>query len=197
VQGLGNPAVPPWLLSPSSPPWLGSRLAPPGSLIPPALPWAVVIHPTHQDSTPPALPCPSGSVRLLHPSGSTAAYWNHLFHLSPPDPPRHPGSSARCFRLCLLCHCQSTLKLSALPPPRPLLRLAPPWVIIMAVAWVPPGSSCSKSTLVPPVVSLVPPFVISTQDSVCRPPPGCPSSSQASSQVSIYASLCCCLRHEA
>ncbi len=36
----------------------------------------------------------------------------------------------------------------------------------------------------------VPP-VVSTVDSVCRSPPGCPSSSSASSQVPTHPSLCC------
>ncbi|KAI2657363.1 Spectrin beta chain, non-erythrocytic 5 [Labeo rohita] len=54
-----------------TPPRPDSSLAPPGSLVPPAPPWAVVaVHPAPWDSTSPALPLPSGSVRLLHPSDS-------------------------------------------------------------------------------------------------------------------------------
>ncbi len=48
-------------------------LAMPGSLICPAPPWSGVDHPAPQDSTPPAAPRPSsGSVRLLHPLGSSS-----------------------------------------------------------------------------------------------------------------------------
>ncbi|KAL0195717.1 hypothetical protein M9458_009289, partial [Cirrhinus mrigala] len=37
-----------------------------------------------------------------------------------------------------------------LPPPWLLPPSAPPWATIMAVAWVLPGSSCSRSLLSPP-----------------------------------------------
>ncbi len=63
-----DPAAPPWLLAPSSPLWPISPPGPPGSLVPPAPPWLVVDHLSHRDSTPPAAPRPSGSVRLLPPS---------------------------------------------------------------------------------------------------------------------------------
>ncbi len=43
--------------------------APPQSSVIPAPPWSVVDHPPPWDSTPPATPRPSGSVRLLHPLG--------------------------------------------------------------------------------------------------------------------------------
>ncbi len=68
-----DPSAPPWLLAPSSPPWPVIPLAPPGALVPPAPPWSVVDHPPPRGSTPLALLplCPSGSVRLLLPSGST------------------------------------------------------------------------------------------------------------------------------
>ncbi|KAI2651813.1 hypothetical protein H4Q32_014566 [Labeo rohita] len=60
-----DPSAPPWLLAPSSPPWPGSPLSPPGSLVHPAQPWAVAVHPAPRDSTPPASPRPSGSTSVL------------------------------------------------------------------------------------------------------------------------------------
>ncbi|KAL0199755.1 hypothetical protein M9458_002942, partial [Cirrhinus mrigala] len=46
---------------------------------------------------------------------------------------------------------------------------APPWVLLLQV---PPVSIWS--TLVPPVVSLAPPSIVFTQNSVCYPPPRYP-----------------------
>ncbi len=43
----------------------------------------------------------------------------------------------------------------------------------------------------PLVSSLAPPSIVSPWNSVCQPPPGCPSSSRASSQVPTRPSLCC------
>ncbi len=71
---------------------------------------------------------------------------SHLFCRGPPDPPRHPGSSALRLRLGLLRH---HLESSAHPPPWLLPPSVPPWVAVMAVAWVPPGSACSKPLLSP------------------------------------------------
>ncbi|KAL0172994.1 hypothetical protein M9458_033305, partial [Cirrhinus mrigala] len=77
-----DPAVPPWLLAPSSLPWPSSPLAPlapPGSLVLPVLPWAVVVHPAPRDSTPLAPP----SLRLhrgLTDPCLRISRWSHLFH---------------------------------------------------------------------------------------------------------------------
>ncbi|KAL0199709.1 hypothetical protein M9458_002896, partial [Cirrhinus mrigala] len=123
-------AAPPWPLAPSSLPWPGSPLAPLGSLIPPAPSWSGVNHPVPRDSTPLASPRPSVS---LAPSGSAippAPPWSSVA----PDPPAPPPSVG-------------PLESSVLPPPWLLPLSAPPWAIIMAVAWVPSGSSCSKSLL--------------------------------------------------
>ncbi|KAL0191930.1 hypothetical protein M9458_010226, partial [Cirrhinus mrigala] len=56
--------TPPWSFDQSSPPWPVISLAPPDSLVPLPLPWSVVEYPLPPDSTPPALPHPSKSVRL-------------------------------------------------------------------------------------------------------------------------------------
>ncbi|KAL0151228.1 hypothetical protein M9458_053419, partial [Cirrhinus mrigala] len=153
-----EPAAPSWLLVPSFPPWPGSPLAPPGSLIPLAPPWAVYINPSPWDSTPQAPP----SLRLhLGPLSQRVHHGlpdphlrigcrRHLFHLFLLDSPRHPGSLALCLGFHLLCcRWSAPLETSALPPPWLLPLSAPPWVVIMAMAWVPPGSSCSKSLLSP------------------------------------------------
>ncbi|KAL0164426.1 hypothetical protein M9458_040179, partial [Cirrhinus mrigala] len=66
-----DPGTPSWLLARSSPLW---PVGPPGSLIPPAPPWSVIDRPPPWDSTPPALPHSSSSVRLLLPFGSTTAF---------------------------------------------------------------------------------------------------------------------------
>ncbi len=81
-----------------------------------------------------------------------------LPNLGPPDLPRRPCSSSL------------RLHLGLLPPPSPLPSpwLLPPsaplWAAVMAMAWVPPGSSCSSSLLSSPsfIASLV---------SVCPLPP--------------------------
>ncbi|KAI2667475.1 DNA-directed RNA polymerase subunit beta' [Labeo rohita] len=90
---------------------------------------------------------PSGSVRLLHPSSSwihayvsvSGAISSSALRLSVPrnPPPPAPPPSV------------GPQESSVLPPPWLLPLLAPPWVDIMAVAWVPPGSSCSKFVLSP------------------------------------------------
>ncbi|KAL0187879.1 hypothetical protein M9458_014978, partial [Cirrhinus mrigala] len=66
-----DPAAPLCLLAPSTLPWPGSPLAPLGSPVPPTPPWSGDDHPASRDSTLPAAPCPSGSVRLLYLFGST------------------------------------------------------------------------------------------------------------------------------
>ncbi|KAI2649220.1 Speckle targeted PIP5K1A-regulated poly(A) polymerase [Labeo rohita] len=67
IRSSGSTMTPSSLLSTVA----GSPLAPLGSLILLTLPWPGVDYPAPRDSTPPALPRPSGSVRLLHPFGST------------------------------------------------------------------------------------------------------------------------------
>ncbi len=107
-----DPAAPPWLLAPSSPPWPVSPLAPLGSLVPPALPWSVVVHSVasglHSSRCASSLWLRQAphSLRLLLGPLSLRLHLclpdprlSHLFHLGPPDPPCHPGSSA--LRLCL------------------------------------------------------------------------------------------------
>ncbi|KAL0164257.1 hypothetical protein M9458_040010, partial [Cirrhinus mrigala] len=153
-----DPVAPPWLLAPSSLLWPSSPLAPPGSLVPPAPPWSVIDHPLPRDSTPTALLHPSGSFspllslrlhlgplslwlhRHLSDPHLRISHRCHLFHLGPPDPPRHPGSLALPHALPLS---------AARSTPWVLSLSAPLWVSIMAVAWVTPGSFCSKSLLSP------------------------------------------------
>ncbi|KAI2651247.1 hypothetical protein H4Q32_019292 [Labeo rohita] len=83
-----NPAAPSWVLALSSLPWPSSPLAPPASLILLALPWSVIIHPSPQDSAPPASPRPSVSpgpsfsIPLAPPWSSVA--------LAPPWPYGYP-----------------------------------------------------------------------------------------------------------
>ncbi len=112
------------------------------------------------------------------PSGSSVLPWLIGSPSSPQaPPPLAPPSSV------------GPLESSALTPPQILPPSAPPWATIMAVAWVLPGSSCTKSLLAPPSVwspldhpvsSLAPSSIVSTLDPVSRPPPGSPSSTKAS-----------------
>ncbi|KAI2655695.1 Chromatin-remodeling ATPase INO80 [Labeo rohita] len=119
----------------------------PSSLVLPAPPWTVFDHPS-----PPASGCTSSLWlrQALHPFSSTCCSgFTVTFHLSPPDPPRHSGSSA--LRLCLgLLHRYQPvgpLELSTLPHPWHLPQSTPPLFAFLAVAWVPPGSFCSKFLL--------------------------------------------------
>ncbi|KAL0169052.1 hypothetical protein M9458_037274, partial [Cirrhinus mrigala] len=132
------------------------------------------------DST--GLPRPSGSaLGCRHPSCASGLLW---LHQAPPS----LGST-------LVLGCSSSTAASwssALPPPWLLPLSVLPWVAIMAVAWVPPGSSCSKSLLFPsglpwsllssPWVLLFPLWLLPlsslprTHPPVRHPPPECPSS---------------------
>ncbi|KAL0168341.1 hypothetical protein M9458_036563, partial [Cirrhinus mrigala] len=107
-----------------------------------------------RDSTPLAMPCPSGSVRLLLPT--LVALVPQRPSGSPPPPrllepfalPWPSGSSAPCWLI-------GSLSLSWAPPapPRqPFLHYGSslPWVTFMAAEWVLPGFSCSKSLLSSP-----------------------------------------------
>ncbi|KAL0179180.1 hypothetical protein M9458_024622, partial [Cirrhinus mrigala] len=130
-----DPAAPPWVLAPSFPPWPGSPLDPPGSLVPPALPWSGLQSSGFASSL--------GSTLVLCCFGSTAAFWI-----------RASTSVASAIG--------STSVLQAPPPPAPLLpfsSMAPLSVNSnvgrhhgcgLGPAWVPPGSSCSKSLLSSP-----------------------------------------------
>ncbi|KAI2659921.1 Glucans biosynthesis protein G [Labeo rohita] len=88
------------------------------------------------------------------------------FHFSPLDPPRHPGSLALC--LGLLCHLRlrrwfGPLESSVFPPPWLLPQLAPLWVPITDVAWVPPSAAGSKSLLSSPLPPSSPPWTLSPE----------------------------------
>ncbi|KAL0179980.1 hypothetical protein M9458_025422, partial [Cirrhinus mrigala] len=97
------------------------------------------------------------------PSRSSSSPWL----ISSPSPPRAPQPPAP--------PSVGPLELSPVPSPWLLPPLAPPWVVIMAVAWVQPGSSCSKFLLSspwllppsdPPCLLLFPPWLL--------PPPSAP-----------------------
>ncbi len=100
---------------------------------------------------------------------------SHPFRRGSPDPPRHPGSPA--------LH----LYLGAPPLPAPPPSVSPwsrqpflthgfflcqrhPWVAIMAVAWVPPGTTCSNSLLAFPLFSLGS-FLHHCHPGICLPTP--------------------------
>ncbi|KTG39807.1 hypothetical protein cypCar_00024495 [Cyprinus carpio] len=145
-----DPSAPPWLLALSSLPWPGSPLALPGSLVPLALPWSGVDHPAPWDSSGFASSiCPSGSIRLLHPLGSysvalaplrpsgstpscqspapsallrTSETSTSPWIIGSPSPPRGPPPPAQ---LPLV----GTLESAAIPPPRLLSPLSPPWTL--------------------------------------------------------------------
>ncbi|KAL0181207.1 hypothetical protein M9458_023613, partial [Cirrhinus mrigala] len=190
-------------LSPIGPP---PPPPPPGSLVPPAPPWSVVDPPSAQDS---ALPAPrrsilTGSFGLLPPSSSTLVL-SHSGSALPdssaspwlvgsPSLPRTPPPPAFSLSVGLL---ESATR----PPPWLLPPLAPPWPAIMAVAWVPPGSSCSKSLLSSPwlITPLSPPWTLFVVllPGVCPPlePPlvlsACLPASPLRSPVTIPHPLLC------
>ncbi|KAI2646725.1 Endocytosis protein end4 [Labeo rohita] len=119
------------------------------SLVPPASPWSDINHPSPLDSTPPTWLHPSGPPALSgssvapappRPSGSTAPSRS-------PEPSVLPQPSRSSSSPWLLSRLLCLRQASALPPPWCFPPLAPPWVAIMAVAWVPPSSSCFKSLL--------------------------------------------------
>ncbi|KAL0159362.1 hypothetical protein M9458_043087, partial [Cirrhinus mrigala] len=125
-----------WLEDPSSlppacesqtPPWLLAPSSPPWPISPPALALS-------GSSFPPAPPWSSVAPALSWPSGSSVSPWL----VGSPSSNRAPPSVALA------------LESSALPP----LWLLPPsaskWVALVAAAWVPSGSSCSKSLLSSP-----------------------------------------------
>ncbi|XP_073687784.1 protein NLRC3-like [Garra rufa] len=107
-----------------------------------------------------------GCASFLCPTGSVTVLPSFQVHLGPMSaPPRPPGSTALCrspVRLFSLSPwifsspspprappppLVGPLESSALPPSWLLPLSAPPWAIIMTVAWVPPGYFCSKSLL--------------------------------------------------
>ncbi|KAI2661543.1 hypothetical protein H4Q32_007170 [Labeo rohita] len=163
------------LEDPLSPPPASESRTPPQPIDPlPPLPRGPVVHWLHwapsslrlhlglsssilrlRDSTPLASPRPSVTSASPRPPGSTAPH-----QLPEPSvPPRPSGSSSSPWVIDCPSPPQTPpppalppvgpLEISALPPPWHLPLSASPWVIIIAVAWVPPGSSCSKSLLSP------------------------------------------------
>ncbi|KAL0164205.1 hypothetical protein M9458_039958, partial [Cirrhinus mrigala] len=138
-------------------PLLQLHLIPPalsGSFTPPAPPWSSGPAPPRPPGSTPPRQSPETSVPP-RPSGSSSSPGS----LSSPraSPPPTPLPSV------------GPLESSALPPPWLLPLSVPLWVIIMAVAWVPPGSSFSKSLLSPtgPAWSLL-------SSPLLLPPSGCP-----------------------
>ncbi len=112
-------------------------------------------HEEHQlKPTPPAAPRPSIPPDLSGSSVPLALSWSSVAHLawpsrsssSPwlvgsPSPPWAPPTPALPLSV-------APLELSGLPPPWLIPPLVPPWVAFMGpAAWVPPGSSCSKSSM--------------------------------------------------
>ncbi len=196
-----DPVAPPRLLAPSPPPSPIDPPAPPGSLVPPAPPWSGIDLPSPQDSSPLAAPrrsippAPLGSFLPSAPPGSSVAPAPPRISGAPPSPwsPEHsappwpPGSSASPWLV------GSPSPPRAPPPPAPpplvgpwsrrpsllhgfLPPSAPPWAIIMAVAWVLPGSSCSGSLQSPPwLLPPSPPLSLSAGPLPgVRPPPELP-----------------------
>ncbi len=164
-----DPVAPPRLLAPSPPPSPINPPAPPGSLVPPAPPWSGIDPPSPQDSSPLAAPrrsvppAPLGSFLPSAPPGSSVAPapprisgalpspWSP----EPSAPPWPPGSSASPWLVGSPPRAPppplvGPLESAAITPPWLLPPSAPPWAIIMAVAWVLPGSSCSGSLQSPP-----------------------------------------------
>ncbi len=84
---------------------------------------------------------------LLPPPISPAT--SALPPLLPGSPSAHPQPTILAVGSPRVFPSPSAIMLSALPPPWHLPPSAPPWATIMAVAWVSPGSSCSKSLLSP------------------------------------------------
>ncbi len=199
-------------MAPSSPPWPVSPLAPPGSLVPPAPPWSVVEHPSHHDYTSLAVPRPSVPLAPSGSSFPSAPPWSSVAPATPrpsgstplprsPEPPVPPWSS-RSSSLPWLFGSLSR----ALPPPAPLPSVSP----LSCQPFLHHGSSLRRlhrgsllwlwpgSHLAPPAPSLsglLPGSflcLISPGSSLhclhhglyLPAPPGCPSSSEASS-------LCC------
>ncbi len=138
------------------------------------------------------LPRPSGSALVSHLPTSTSGLHSsgYASSLRPSGsirlilPPQlHLCRSAAAFRSSVYLGREASVSAAesaATSPPWLLPASAPPWATIVTVAWVLPGSSCSKSLL--PISVLAPPS-ISTLDSVSRPPPGCLSSAWTSSSI--------------
>ncbi|KAI2667572.1 IgA FC receptor [Labeo rohita] len=178
-----DPVAPPRLLAPSSPLRPVSPPAPPGSLIPPAPPWSVVDHLPPLDSTPPATPHHSAhpssshhpSVRLLLPSRSTlvlccststTAFWI-------------PASALALWILGITLVCQLTVSVLGSTTTCSAAVGQSPGVSTVGRHHV-CGLDPTKLFLLPHIFSLTPPYVGSTLDLGCCPPPGCPSSARKS-----------------
>ncbi len=126
---------------------------------------SVVDHALPRDSTPPAPlgysfpsapPLSSVAQAPPRPSGSPLSPWL----ISSPSLPQVPPPPA-------LLSSVIPLDLAALPPPWLLPPSAPPWFIVMAVAWVPPGTASSN-----PLLSLSsPPWLLHQLPGLCLPAP--------------------------
>ncbi|KAL0176582.1 hypothetical protein M9458_028912, partial [Cirrhinus mrigala] len=162
-----NPAAPLWLLAPSSPSSFRLRLGLSSTIChlgTPLLPLCLVPPALLGSSFPSAPPWSSVASAPLWPSGSSSSPWL----IGSPSPPRVPPPPAPTLSA-------GALESSTLPPPWLLPLSAPPWVAF--TAWVPPVSTYSKLLLSSLSFSstLAPSSVVSTLDSVCHPPLGCPS----------------------
>ncbi len=185
-----DPAAPPWLLAPSSPPWPSVhqiRRAPSSlqlhlgqssaicRLGTPLLWLRFVPLSLCLCQAPPYLPLHHG---IPYPRFGC---WSQLHRLGSPDPPHHPSSSA--LRLCFgLHHHLLRRRWSAPGVGSPFSIMVPPSGSTVGYHY---GCGLGPAWLlllqVPHVLSLAPPSVSSTLDSVCHPPPGFPSSTRTSS----------------
>ncbi len=155
-------AAPPRLLAPLPPPSPVDPPAPPGSLIPPAPPWLGVDPPLPLESSPLAAPRRSVPPALLGSVPPVCSTWVLSCSTAEPSaPPWTPRSSTPPWLVGspprapsppapppLVCPLESV----AIPPPWLLPLSAPPWAIIMAVAWV---LLCTSSCLFPGSVTPV------------------------------------------
>ncbi|KTG08749.1 hypothetical protein cypCar_00024537 [Cyprinus carpio] len=146
----------------------GSPPAPPGYLIPLAPSWSVVDHPPPQDSTPTAAPHSSVPPTLAGYSCSTLVFSRYGSTVAFQIPTSASITGAICSTLALWILCVALAHWLSVPPqappppallpsvcpldssalPQPLVfpTMTPPWAAVIAVSWVPPGSSsCSNS----------------------------------------------------
>ncbi|KAL0156833.1 hypothetical protein M9458_048079, partial [Cirrhinus mrigala] len=163
-----DPVAPLWLLVPSSPAWPGSPLRPSGSTLVCCQP-SCASGPNSSDFTSFLCLCPalSGSIRLLHPFGSTLVLCRSSsttmafrIHASASVARAMYSTSTLRILLVTLAHrlsvsasgSSATCATAISQPPwscQPFLlhKSAPPWVTSMTVAWVSPGAACFKLLL--------------------------------------------------